>query len=212
MIEKKNKIFIIGYSGHAFVVIDILESKDLKVYGYFDKIEKAFNPYSLDYLGNENTESAMQVFDSSSWFVAIGDNHIRQKITFSLLDKGIQPPMTIYHKKSTISDTASFGHGTMVASGAIVNPLAKVGNGVICNTGSIIEHECQVGDFCHIAPGAVLAGNVQIGERAFVGANSVIKQGIRIGSNVTIGAGTVVLFDVPDGATIIGNPGRIKPK
>jgi acetyltransferase EpsM len=55
----------------------------------------------------------------------------------------------------------------------------------------------------------VLCGDVTIGHRTFVGANSVIKQGVNVGADVTIGAGTVVLKDVPDGATLVGNPGRI---
>jgi acetyltransferase-like isoleucine patch superfamily enzyme len=30
-----------------------------------------------------------------------------------------------------------------------------------------------------------------------------------IGENSLIGAGTVIIKDVPDGATVVGNPGRI---
>jgi serine O-acetyltransferase len=33
--------------------------------------------------------------------------------------------------------------------------------------------------------------------------------GIHIGNHVTIGAGAVVFQDIPDGATVVGNPGRI---
>jgi len=33
--------------------------------------------------------------------------------------------------------------------------------------------------------------------------------GIRVGNHVTIGAGAVVFQDVPDGATVVGNPVRI---
>jgi acetyltransferase EpsM len=32
---------------------------------------------------------------------------------------------------------------------------------------------------------------------------------IRIGRWCTIGAGAVILRDVPDGSTVVGNPGRI---
>ncbi|HPN57619.1 MAG TPA: DapH/DapD/GlmU-related protein, partial [Chitinophagaceae bacterium] len=71
-----------------------------------------------------------------------------------------------------------------------------------------IDHECIIGDFTHIAPGAVLCGNVKVGRNTFIGANSVIRQGIIIGDNVTIGAGTVVVKDVPDGATVVGNPAK----
>ncbi|MGE5355546.1 MAG: acetyltransferase [Deltaproteobacteria bacterium] len=205
----REKVAIIGYSGHSYVVIDIIESMGSEVAGYFDKNKKDYNPYSLEYLGDENEPPSLESLKSYNWFVAIGDNHIRHKIITSMLAKGLHDPLTIFHKNSVVSKTASVGYGTMFAAGSIVNPLARIGNGVICNTGSIIEHECKIGDFSHIGPGAVLAGNVHVGEMTFVGANSVIKQGVKIGNNVTIGAGTVVINDVPDNATIVGNPGRI---
>jgi serine acetyltransferase len=37
----------------------------------------------------------------------------------------------------------------------------------------------------------------------------VIIPQISIGSNVIIGAGAVINKDVPDGATVVGNPGKI---
>ena len=50
---------------------------------------------------------------------------------------------------------------------------------------------------------------VKIGKRSFIGANSVVKQGISIGKDVTIGAGSVIINNVPDNATVVGNPGKI---
>ena len=40
-------------------------------------------------------------------------------------------------------------------------------------------------------------------------ANAVIIGGITIGNNAKIGAGSVVINDVPDNATVVGNPARI---
>lgn len=203
---------IIGYSGHAYVVCDIIYSNGQKVVAYFDKEEKEYNPYELKYLGREQEGGFVEKLEGRPWFVAIGDNGLREKIITYLLGKGIDSPQTIVHKRAIVSTQVYIGYGTMVAAGVMVNAFAKIGNGVICNTGSVIEHECVIGDFAHIAPGAVLAGNVRIGNGTFVGANAVIKEGIKIGEKVCIGAGCVVLRDVDDGMTIIGNPGRIVNK
>jgi len=44
---------------------------------------------------------------------------------------------------------------------------------------------------------------------ASIGANSTIVCGVVIGAGAIIGAGSVVLVDVPPGALVVGNPGRI---
>jgi acetyltransferase EpsM len=55
-------------------------------------------------------------------------------------------------------------------------------------------------------PLAAISGNVNIGERCLIGAQSAILQGITVGDDCTVGMGAVVIRDVPDGATVMGNP------
>ena len=92
---------------------------------------------------------------------------------------------------------------------AVINPNAKIGKHCIVNTSSVIEHDCIVRDFAHISPGASLAGNVTIEEGAHIGIGASIIQGIKIGQWAIVGAGAVVIKDVPDFATVVGNPTRI---
>lgn len=198
---------IIGYSGHAYVVLDILIALKYNVVNYLEQSEKVNNPYNLTYLGSEQDPKISDYLKSKAAFVAVGDNQTRSKI-FSHLEK--EHVFTPYasHPYAIISDKAVVGDGTVVMQGCMINALSNIGRGVICNTSSVIEHECNIGDFVHIAPGAVLAGNVWVGENSFIGANSAIKEGVKIGKNVIVGAGSVIINDIPDGSKVAGNPAK----
>lgn len=200
---------IIGYSGHSYVIIDILLCNGYKIIGYCENEYKIKNPYSLNYLGSENNDEVLKILKNHSVFIAIGDNHIRGSIFSKLMQKEVKCPALI-HPKSFISKQVLIGDGAVIMSGVVINSQSKIGKAVICNSSAIIEHECSIGDCAHIAPGAVLAGNVSIGNNSFIGANSVIKQGVKIGSNVVVGAGSVVVKDIEDGLTMYGNPARPK--
>ncbi|WP_462252936.1 acetyltransferase [Ferruginibacter sp.] len=201
-------MILIGYSGHAFVVYGIINATGNKITGYCDTEQKQYNPFNLVYIGKEDSGGAADAFKKDDFFIAIGDNKIRERIQFTMSEKGLFPINAI-HPSATIDPSAIIEEsGVMIAANATINPLAKISLGVICNTGCIIEHECFVGAFSHIGPGAVLCGNVTIGHRSFVGAGAVIRQGVTVGSNVIIGAGAVVLKDVPDDTTVIGVPAK----
>ena len=206
MLDKE--VILIGYSGHAYVVVETALENDFDVIGYSDKEKSDSDPYNLSYLGFEKNDDFIGWQKEVSFVIGIGDNKLRQKIASLIESKG-KVVETIVHKTAHISKNVEIGKGSFINKNVVVNALAVVGKNVILNTGCIIEHECILGDAVHIAPGAVLAGNVSIGERTFVGANVVVKQGIVIGKDVVIGAGTVIIANIPDGKKVVGNPGRI---
>ena len=204
-----NKVILIGYSGHSYVVHSIFHSMGINVYGYCDAAEKDYNPFQLKYLGKETEANAVKTLTENDFFVSIGDNNIRRKISEHLYHNFKIQPVNAVHKTASICNSAKINEfGIMIAGGVIINPLSTIGSGSICNTGCIIEHECTVEQFVHIGPGAILCGNVHVGENSFIGAGSVVRQGIKIGKNVMVGAGSVVVKNVADNMKIMGCPAK----
>lgn len=200
-------MYIFGYSGHAYVVIESALHTGLTIAGYFDYEPAVTNPYMLDYMGFEQKTAIQPIIQQHFVFPALGDNTIRQRLIQRFeADKLAQ--CILIDPSARVSPTAVIGLSTYVGKNACVNALCQIGKGVIVNTSAVVEHECRIGDFSHVAPNATLCGNVTVGKMTFIGAGSIVKQGVRIGDNCTIGAGAIVLKNVATGETWVGNPAK----
>ena len=192
-------MYLYGASGHAKVIIDILNASGIKVDAMFDDDESITDLMSFPVKHKWNGESPI--------IVSIGNNVTRKQIAKKLdCEFG-----TVIHPSSIISPYATIGAGTVIMQGTVVQSGATVGKHCILNTGSSVDHECCIEDFVHISPQATLCGNVHIGEGAWIGASAVVIPGVKIGKWSIIGAGSVVVEDVPDGVVAYGNPCRIRP-
>lgn len=206
----KTSIVLLGYSGHAYVVMEAADQMGLNILGYLEKQAVGFNPYNLEYLGFEGDMN----FDWSiaeKFALGLGENYLRFKIGEVIKSKN-KELVNIVHPTAVLSRTINVGQGNFIGANVTVNALASIGDCCILNTGCIVEHECSIGDAVHIAPGAVLAGNVKIGARSFIGANTVIRQGVNIGEDVIVGAGSTVLTDIPNNQVWVGNPAKLFKK
>lgn len=202
-------VFLFGYSGHAYVIIESLLDAGYKIKGYFDFKEAEKNAYGLKYLGYEGEVDVKSIVGDDLVFPSIGDNSIRKKV-IELFEKYQLNQFVAVDPSSNVSNTAFINPSTYIGKNVTVNAQTKIGKGVILNTGSIIEHECEVFDYVHIAPGAVLCGNVTVGEDCFVGANSVVRQNLKISEGNIIGAGSVVIRNLNSKGIWIGNPAKQK--
>ena len=193
-------MYLYGASGHAKVIIDILNASGIKVDALFDDDPSIKELLSIPVRHQWNGESPV--------VVSVGNNLSRRQIAEKLdCEFG-----TIVHPTAVVSPFSTIGEGSVVMQGAVIQSDVKMGKHCILNTGASIDHECIIEDYVHISPQATLCGNVQVGEGAWIGAAAVVIPGVKIGKWCTVGAGSVVVEDVPDGATAYGNPCRIKTK
>jgi serine O-acetyltransferase len=82
-------------------------------------------------------------------------------------------------------------------------------------TGVVIHQDAVVGEDCMIMQQVTLGqtatdGAPTVERGAYIGAGAKVLGRVRIGQNARIGANAVVLQDVPDNATAVGIPARIK--
>ncbi|MEQ9091653.1 MAG: acetyltransferase [Balneola sp.] len=199
---------IIGYSGHAYVVIESAFESNLNIIGYTMPQISNSNPYDLSYLGSESDANFIGLKKDFNYILGVGDNETRERIYNNLIADG-EKVSSVINPSAKIAESVVIGKGVFISAGAIINPQSKIKEAAIINSGAIVEHECEIDKASHIGPGAVLCGNVYVGKRTFVGANSVVKQGVKIGHDAIIGAGAVVLSDVADNDKLVGNPGRL---
>lgn len=196
------QVYLYGAGGHAKVIAEILELQGDTVQGVFDDNESITKLLHYPVLGSFKPE---RVGDQAKLIVSVGNNTIRKKISESLN----LPFRQAVHPSVIFSRTAAFGQGSVAMAGVTVNSQASIGRHVILNTQCSVDHDCEIGDYVHISPQVALAGDVSVGEGTHIGIGASVIQGIRIGRWCTIGAGSVIIKDVPDGATVVGNPGRI---
>lgn len=190
-----------GASGHAKVIMDIINSLFLKVDNILDD-----NPSVESLAGLDVCHELTKEFCAGETIISIGENKIRKKISTNF--KGRIHP-AIIHSSAVVSPSATLMKGTVVMANASINSSAIIGEHCIINTGATVEHDCKLDNFVHISPNAALAGDVMVGEGTHIGIGAVVIPGIKVGKWVTIGAGAVVINDIPDGVLVVGNPARI---
>ena len=100
-----------------------------------------------------------------------------------------------------------------------IHPGATLGSGILIDHGMgvVIGETAELGDRITIYHGTTLGGTGKekgkrhptVGDNVVIGAGSKVLGNIKIGSNSKIGANSVVLDDVPEGATVVGIPGKV---
>ncbi|MGJ8731006.1 acetyltransferase [Listeria aquatica] len=197
------KLIIVGDGGHSKVIQKMINPSEYQLIEVWDdryrdsfyKNTVLYRTINLDAQHLKNKEIL--------FFIAIGDNFIREKIT-DLLNIPNERYASLHSPSAIICPKAQIDPGALIMAGAIVQTNSKIGKHAIVNTGSIIDHDCKLESFVHVAPGATLTGHCHLKKGVLVGAGSVMIPGTNIGANTTIGAGSIVTKNVAENQVIYG--------
>jgi serine O-acetyltransferase len=110
-------------------------------------------------------------------------------------------------------------YATRALTGIEIHPGARIGADFFIDHGSgvVIGETAEIGDRVTVYQGVTLGGTgLQRGKRhptvqdnVTIGSGAKLLGPITVGHGAKIGANTVVVSDVPEQATVVGNPGHI---
>jgi sugar O-acyltransferase (sialic acid O-acetyltransferase NeuD family) len=204
------ELVIIGAGGHGAVVAEAAAlSQTWSSIAFLDdnlsREEKVVGYAVLS--TTSKLEELIALGRNYEFFVALGDNHTRQKMLSSIEEQG-GVLAKIVHPNSVISPSACVGAGSVICAGAVISARADIARGCIVNNCASIDHDCVLGNAVHVSPGAHLAGSITVGDRSWIGIGASVKEGVNIGRDAVVGAGAAVVDDVPDSVVIAGVPAR----
>lgn len=209
----KPKVVIFGSSGHAKVIVDIIESElKFEILGFIDKF-KSVGDEILGYkvIGDEESLSDLMVkFGFNQGVVGIGDNFIRSKVVEKI--KELAPNfqfINCIHKSAKVSKHLTIGIGNVVMPGATINASSVISNHCIFNTNSSLDHDCIVSNFSSLGPNSAVGGNCNIGEFSAIGIGASVFHGIHIDNNCIIGGGSSVNKHTQPNSVYYGVPARL---
>ncbi len=110
-------------------------------------------------------------------------------------------------------------HWGRFLTGIEIHPGAKLGKRLFIDhgLGVVIGETAEIGDDVLLYQGVTIGGtgnqrgkrHPTLRNRVVVGTGAAVLGNITLGEDVRVGAGSVVVHSVPDGATVVGIPGKV---
>ena len=122
-------------------------------------------------------------------------------------------------KRKHVTLARLISHLNRALTGIEIHPGARIGRRFFIDHGAgvVIGETAEIGDDVLMYQGAVLGGthservkrHPTVGNDVVIGAHAVLLGNITIGDGAKVGSGSVVVQPVPEGATVVGVPGRV---
>ena len=204
---------ILGSSGHAKVIIDIVEQEGrYGIAGLLDRY-RMVGEQTLGYpiLGKEADLSKIaSSHQLGGVIVAVGDNHIRSQVVarVKVSCPGLRFVRAV-HPRGSIAEGVDIGEGSVIMAGVVISPGCSIGRFCIVNTNASLDHDSCMDEFSSLGPRASVAGTCRIGAYSAIGIGAVMVPDIHVGEHAVIGAGSTVLSNVESFKVAFGTPARV---
>ena len=206
---RSTRVAIVGSGGHGREILQVFLAAqraggvDSEFAGFFDDRpdESLLHRLGTRCLGGMADAAS---FDGGCW-LGLGAGALKERFASGVL---AAPPLV--HPMADVGTDVTLSPGTVVFAQSTVTTNISLGVHVHVGRGAAVGHDSVIHDFASIMPLASISGSVEVGERAFVGTGAAVRQGLHLGADSTVGMGAVVLNDVPQGATVFGNPARVR--
>lgn len=142
--------------------------------------------------------------------VAVGNPAARREIVRRIGTAVGNQFATLVHPRAWIAERVSIGAGAQIFAGTLVNTDVSIGAHVILNVGCRVSHDSVIADHATLGPGATLCGGATVCADCELGTGSIVLPRITIGERARLGAGAVATRPVPEGATAVGVPARVR--
>ncbi|WP_395090550.1 NeuD/PglB/VioB family sugar acetyltransferase [Vaginella massiliensis] len=206
----QEKAIIVGAGTYGQVYAEYLKD-EYQIIGFIDDDRRLIGTEinNIKVLGN--FEYLLNQIDKNvNVFVPIGNNKIRCNLLLKVRKHGFKTPNFIHHTINIDSSVKIGNEAVYIVQGVIIMPLTIIENDVMISSGTIISHHTYIKQGVFISFGVNVGASIILEKYVYIGIGATVMTGVKkVGENSLIGAGAVIIRDVEDGATVVGNPGKI---
>lgn len=206
----RKNLYIIGARGFGREMAVSLPAWDgfsdkYVIKGFLDDKADALDGFQEGYPPIVSSVEDFSPGENDVFFCALGAVEWRRKYIDIMLSKNAVFD-TFICPWLTFVKARHIGVGVAITGPATVSPDVVIGDFSLLHPNVILGHDVNVGKHVVIENGVFCGGYVEVGDGATIHTRATILPHKRIGVGANVGACSCVVRNVPDGATVFGNP------